>query len=159
MKIESRYKAQEGTYLSVVPDSSSYHYLASFLSKVSSLSNGRLAVPADMHCTVMFAPTSILTAEQQLAILQKAGSFKAVSKQLTCWHGGDGDSYIVLELDCPELQEFHGWLRSEFGMEPTFDDYKPHITLVSSMPACPTGSYPIKPVELTLSGLRIEDTK
>lgn len=160
MKIESRYKAQKGSYLSVVPDAASYEYLVSFLVEAApALPGGRLSVPADLHCTVMFAPDSVLNAEQQFAVMRACTSFRAVARQLTCWQGGDGDSYIVLELDCPELKEFHAWLRSDFGMTPSFDDYRPHITLVSSLPACPPGSYPVKPVEIILSGLRIEDIK
>lgn len=155
MLIQARYKAQTGTYISVVPDYISY--LMSFLE--ADFNGGRKSVPADLHCTVMYAPNSILTPEQQQLILETAGRFRAYSKQLTCWQGEDGESYVVLELDCPELVEFNSWLRSHFGMVPTFDEYNPHITLVSGLPAMATKSVPLPRIKLNLSGMRIEDAK
>jgi 2'-5' RNA ligase len=160
MKVESRYKANTGTYISVVPQKSSYGYLESLLRKFLKVQHGgRLAVPADMHCTVMYAPNSVLTAAQQLAVLSQAQAFKATAKALTVWRGADEDYYLVLELDSPDLARFHAKLAADFGLVPTFDDYRPHITLISGMSSGQEASYPVEPAELALTGLRIEDAK
>lgn len=160
MKIESRYKAQTGTYVSAVPERSAYGYLSNLLGRFAKVEHaGRLSVPADLHCTVMFAPNNVLTPKQQLEILSQTRPFRATAKALTIWQGGDNDSYLVLELTSPDLEAAHLRLKDEFGLAPTFAVYRPHITLISGLPAAPEASYDVDPVALMLTGLRIEDTK
>lgn len=155
--LAARYKAQSGTYMSVVPDAPSCGIVMDYCIPTD---KGRVAVPADFHCTVMYAPDSILTPEQQLLAITKCPpSFEAYTKQLTRWVGGDSDSYVVLELECPALQDYHAWLRTELGMVSSFDDYNPHITIVSGLPASERLIVPVKRTRINLSGLRIEDAK
>jgi hypothetical protein len=159
-RLTARYHGESGTYISVAPDSASAKYISQFLQGDI---NGRYTQPAELHATVVYSKVG-LTREQQLAISKLVGPetrFDATASHLTAWKGHDNDVYLVMKFDCPALVELNRTLVTEFGLVGNFDEYRPHITLVSNIQGVepPFTDVPLRPHPITFTGLRIEDAK
>jgi hypothetical protein len=159
-RLTARYRGESGTYISVAPDSASADYISQFLQGDI---DGRYAQPAELHATVVYSKVG-LTREQQLAIAKLVGpetKFEATVSHLTAWKGHDGGVYLVMKFDCPALVELNRTLVTTFGLVGNFDEYRPHITLVSNIQGVEPlfTDVALRPRLITFTGLRIEDAK
>jgi hypothetical protein len=57
-------------------------------------------------------------------------AYKADGIEITWWAGHDNDGYVTLQLKSDSLQEEHNRLK-QLGCKPTFDEYKPHVTILT----------------------------
>lgn len=81
----------------------------------------------DWHCTIIYAKTSL--SNVNLPYIDKHQRFEAVGYELVFWEGHDKEGYVVLKLDSVDLTRVHNQFR-DVGIEPTFKDYQPHLTLI-----------------------------
>lgn len=88
----------------------------------------------DMHCTVMYSEKA--NPRAYLPIISKDTRYDAKADHLEHWPGHDGQGYVVLVLDSPDLQKLHKMFRDQ-GFEPTFPEYKPHVSLIHPCPKKP----------------------
>lgn len=122
-----KFTGTHGCYSAVTPDADS----KALLSAVAHML-GVETDPDKLHCTVMYsevAPKKGIGCNRQRVR-------KATVSQITHWDGHDNKGYLVALLDSPELQEEHARLKT-LGCQPTFDDYKPHITLYAGIKMTP----------------------
>jgi 2'-5' RNA ligase len=76
----------------------------------------------ELHVTVMYSPdvgTPDIDAKSNIVYTANCTEFRLF---------GERSDYLVVELDCPELESRHYELR-EYGLEHTFAKYRPHLTL------------------------------
>lgn len=80
----------------------------------------------DLHSTIIYSekPVSL-----ELPEVDKKTTFNARVIKANYWPGHDGDGFLILELDSPDLSRCHELFRRS-GIIPTFPTYQPHITLV-----------------------------
>jgi hypothetical protein len=150
----ANFKGRKGTYVSVIPTGDSIAEIRKFLPNIPEASE-----PASFHATVIYSK-SILTKDGQDALLKEVDTvFNATAVAVTTWVGHDDNSYVVLELESPELAELNKKLKTEYGLVTNFDDYRCHVTLAADLTPIPPKSVRIKPVKLQFFGLRIEDAK
>ena len=122
-----KFTGTKGCYSAVTPDEDSRALLTAVAEMV-----GVETDPSKLHCTVMYSEVA-----PKAGIGCNANRIrKAVISELTHWDGHDGKGYLVAQLDSPHLQEEHARLRS-LGCKPTFDEYKPHITLYAGIKMTP----------------------
>ncbi len=86
-----------------------------------------LELAEDLHCTLIYSKT--VADSVDIPMVDKHDRFNATTSQLDFWDGHDKEGYIVLKLKSDDLQRLHKRFRKK-GIEPTFDDYNPHITIV-----------------------------
>lgn len=84
----------------------------------------------DLHCTVIYTKEN---ASVDLPVIDKDGRYKAIATELVHWEGSDKDGYIVLKLVSPAITNLHYKFRQR-GLNPTFKDYNPHVSLVHPVP-------------------------
>lgn len=115
-----------GTYVCVLPDARAKLNLG-YIAKA-------LGVPLhdddfeELHSTVMyskghFARDLSIKADQK---------FVAFVKGIEFWDGHDGDGYLVVTLDSPDLQALHTEWAAR-GLVHSFPDYSPHVTLKAKL--------------------------
>ena len=131
MKIEAKTgrpltPESSGTYVCVLPDARSKINLG-YIAKA-------LGVPLrdedfeELHSTVMYSKGH---SPHDLSI-QPDQKFVAFIKDIEFWDGHDGDGYLVVTLDSPDLQALHKeWIAR--GLVHSFPDYSPHVTLKSKL--------------------------
>lgn len=90
-----------------------------------------LPIVDDLHATLMFSKTPARSVD--LPDIDKHTRYMARALELLHWPGHDKEGYIVLALASDALQEAHKLFRNA-GLEPTFPDYKPHVTMVHPVP-------------------------
>ena len=122
-----KFTGTHGCYSAVTPDADSKALLVAIAHLL-----GVETDPGKLHCTVMYS---------EAAPKRKPGCNpnrirKATISQITHWDGHDDKGYLVALLDSPDLQEEHARLRT-LGCKPTFDEYKPHITLFAGIKMTP----------------------
>lgn len=81
----------------------------------------------DMHCTVIYSKTA--GKDIKLPAIDKHARFKALCKEVVFWPGHDDEGYVVCLLESEDLQALHKQFR-DAGLEPTFPDYKPHVSML-----------------------------
>jgi hypothetical protein len=115
-----------GTYVCVLPDAKSKINLG-HIAKA-------LGVPLsdedfeELHSTVMYSKGHFA---RDLSI-KPDQKFVAFIKGIEFWDGHDGDGYLVVTLDSPDLQELNrDWAAR--GLVHSFPDYSPHVTLKSKL--------------------------
>jgi hypothetical protein len=131
---------KNGLYSAVYPEPPSKKKLTEFC-KILDLSYKDQGV----HCTVMYAKENKAREEDASQfILPK---YRAHASKVTWWEGHDKEGYLVLLLESEDLQKEHTRLRKA-GSTPTYQEYRPHITLCS--PCEKPGKYKIKLANLSL---------
>lgn len=122
--IEAKYKPNDGLYAKVHPTNNSLVRLLSFL-RSCGLRRSILLHPNEIHCTIMHSKSP----PSQLPVLNREKVYDTRVKHFTAWDGHNDTGYLVAELDSPALHRLHNAWRAR-GCVPSFDDYKPHITLI-----------------------------
>jgi hypothetical protein len=80
----------------------------------------------DLHCTIVYAKSCKIGS--RIPFIDKHTRISAYGYKLEFWEGHDFEGYIVLHLRSDDLTA----LNKKFvdgGFKPTFNEYKPHITL------------------------------
>ena len=165
----SYYTGKHGTYCSVVPDLRTAEYLNRLSSTTEKLCFKNTS-SLNHHVTV--AHSSNTVSKSQHHDLWSEGfhsstNFHSSPMGLTHWAGHDGEGYVVLKLDSPDLSSFNKHLVDKYGLSGDFAEYNPHVTIASDVYG--KGMYAEdliqqlneikKPERLSFSGLRFEDTK
>lgn len=89
----------------------------------------------DFHCTVLYSRNENWVKGEPTA---GATSFHAVVTAAVQWKGHDDKSYLVLNLESPQLVELNSsWTRLKYTQD--FEPYKPHITIKTGVDAGPAG--------------------
>ena len=122
-----KFTGTHGCYSAVTPDDDSRALLVAIAHLL-----GVETDPAKLHCTVMYSEA----APKKAPGCNPNRIRKAAISQLSHWDGHDDKGYLVALLDSPELQEEHARLKT-LGCRPTFDEYKPHITLYAGIKMTP----------------------
>lgn len=118
-----------GTYIAVYPENEKFRDI------MTSLLQG-LQLDDKLHCTIMYSENDPLSAHK-LALANPQERHAARASKLVWWPGSNGTGYLVLQLDSPDLVKLHRrWIRLA-DMKHSFDDYKPHITLVNPIKDTP----------------------
>lgn len=173
LKVTAYYTGDSGTYASVMPTSQSSIYLKACCDIARDMGYEGATSPFDMHVTVIHSKKGLSLAEQHAAwssgYFGVNQEFSTKPKHFTHWAGHDDTGYLVLELDAPELAKINGWLRSNFDLPVSFDEYKAHLTIVTDAYTkggadavekliAELNKIPM-PDEIKFQGLRIEDLK
>lgn len=91
----------------------------------------KLVEPHALHVTGIYSPDKNVHIREQKRNSKPAVIHEAVVKAVSMF-GKDNDT-LVLELESESLDNLHKkWL--DLGAEPTFPEYKPHITI--ALPPC-----------------------
>lgn len=88
----------------------------------------------DLHCTVIYSTKT--KDGVNLPNVDKNERFDAKPIGLAYWPGHDNDGYVVMLLESDDLKELH-WRFRVRDLEPTFADYKPHVSVVHPCPSKP----------------------
>ncbi len=132
------YTGTHGFYCQVSVPSEEARFIAKLL-KQNGLSK---LVPADLdglHCTIMYSKDAI-PKEVVDSNLGSIKAFKAYVQRIESWEGHDKKGYITLKLNSIELNKRHNFWK-QAGATHSFEDYTPHITLVTGfMPDAPLQS-------------------
>lgn len=120
-------RESSGTYVCVLPDEES---TATLLRIGDYL--GIKVDSSELHCTLSYAKGCF----PKQAKTSKARRFSARIAGLQFWDGHDNDGYLVVMLDSLSLiQRNQYW--AAHGLKHSFDDYSPHVTLVSKLDKTP----------------------
>ena len=152
--IESaQYKGNNGIYASVSPTQSTVNELVR--AEITGVS------PIDWHVTVLYDEKFSPDAHEVFRVYTQIGcdvTYKAIAKDIVCWHTPNEGVVEVLELESPQLELLHSYLRKTLGVNHSFDEYKPHLTLKYDLDFKPPNPLLAGKV-LTFGGLRFEDIK
>jgi hypothetical protein len=85
----------------------------------------------DLHCTIIYSKTAANNIV--LPSIPRASRFGAVGVEVEYYAGHDKEGYIVLQLKSLALEKLNKDF-AESGLEATFKEYMPHVTLVSPVP-------------------------
>lgn len=81
-----------------------------------------------LHCTVLYCkgqlPLNVTTPEDR--------QLPAMVVFLDLWVDHQGDTIVVARLNSEELEDLHNGLKQQ-GLQHSFDDYNPHITLAKGI--------------------------
>lgn len=125
MKIDLKVEKPEGTYICVVPDGDSAHHLVRDMFRTKQLPQ---TSRGSLHVTLMYdADTPFGTYP-----VPEFDSCTAYVKKVVVL--GDDDNIAALELDCPELHDYHRRLK-DAGYTHSFDDFLPHISVMKNFTA------------------------
>lgn len=116
-----------GIYVKVNPTIQTITKIRSSLHQLE----GGVQFTDDWHCTVIYSKTSLK--KVNLPYVDKHNRYEATGHELVFWEGHDKEGYIVLKLHSTDLTKLHNLFRKT-GLEPTFKDYLPHLTLVHPVP-------------------------
>jgi len=114
----SKYTGTDGFYSCCKPTEESIQILQN-LSKELDLPDidGK-----DFHCTLMYSPSV------PKKVLRFNKPYHAFLGNLELMVGHDDKEYLIANLDCELMRSHHQHYRNA-GCKPTFEDYKPHVTL------------------------------
>lgn len=170
LRVTSYYTGSLGSYISVMPDASTMDFMKQCcdIAKVSGFVPNS---PLNSHVTVVHSKDSLTVEEQGLLLahgFNPRHEYHAQVSEFTHWEGHNGKGYIVMGLNCAELEAYNSWLRETFNLKTSFDEFKPHITLVED--AYLNGKKRAQllvdelnwlsfPKNIILTGLKIEDLK
>lgn len=121
-----KHSGSQGLYSAVQPDQDTVGWLTDLCYNL----DFEDVKPDKFHCTVMYSPKD--TPAPESVELQQDTEFPAIAREVTHWEGHDGKTCVVLLLVCVGLHGEHQRLK-KLGCTPTYDDYKPHITLQSDV--------------------------
>ncbi len=127
-----------GIYIKVTPTTDSVIAIKRAFAKLEN--NGQTLLD-DLHCTVMTARPSQPDVSVFVPSIDKDRRFYARVSHLEYWPGNSENGYIVCVLDSPDLDYLQQQFR-EGGLVPTFEDYKPHVSLMHPVNN-PDDMYPI----------------
>jgi len=82
----------------------------------------------DLHCTVMYSKEDVGAPEAIENIVYPNFRQKVAAVNVDWWEGHDKEGYLVLQLDPTDLVSLHDKWKL-LGAQPTFDEYKPHVTM------------------------------
>lgn len=117
------YTGDNGLFSSVVPSRSAKSTIIGMLHD----NELNVDIVPNLHCTIMYSRKAIGVDD---ALNFEHKDFRALPQKITWWEGHDKVGYLVLLLQSVEMEHEHYRLR-RLGCEPTFDDYQPHVTLVT----------------------------
>lgn len=158
-----------GLYCSVQPIRESLDYFWAVCKRAESALGIPATTKVNLHSTIVCSETSLSLDKQR--ILGDEGVhadyvFIATVKRYQHFAGHNGKGYLVAELVSPMMAEYHHWLRDRFSLAVTFDEYMPHVTIVTDAYTVSTkvldqlcaelnqGPYPR---QIFLSGMRVEN--
>lgn len=130
------YTGGDGTYISAVPTHNTSTYFKACCDTARSLGFDEATGPLDMHVTIIHSKNGI-DGDQQ-SILWESGRaapdrvLRATVVGFTHWAGHDGTGYVVMELHSDDLSELNYWLRNNFDLPVSFEDYRAHVTIVTN---------------------------
>lgn len=111
-----------GTYISVEPTRESISRLC-LIARLLGIETDE----DELHCTLMYAPGSLLPNGQAVADYNRM--FYGTIDDITVW--GSDTKYLVVIMKSPQLLARHKeWLNK--GLVHTFHDYTPHVTLAKN---------------------------
>ncbi len=154
MKVESKSTVpltnqSSGTYVCVLPDAQSKITLG----KIAFA----LGLPLhdddfeDLHSTVIYSKDRFPSNTK----IPHDRQFSAFVKDVQFWDGHDGDGYVVLVLDSPDLVALHQEWKDR-GLIHSFDDYTPHVTLKSKLANSVRLEQKINTVKPKVAGLKLK---
>ena len=120
-------RESSGTYVCALPDKDA---VATLLRIGDYL--GIKVDSSELHCTLSYAKGCF----PKGAKTSKSRQFTAVVKGLEFWDGHDNDGYLVVLLESPSLTQRNQYWAAH-GLKHSFDDYSPHVTLVSKLDKTP----------------------
>lgn len=120
-------RESSGTYVCALPDKDA---VATLLRIGDYL--GIKVDSSELHCTLSYAKGCF----PKQAKTSKARRFSARIAGLQFWDGHDNDGYLVVMLDSLSLIERNQYWAAH-GLKHSFDDYSPHVTLVSKLDKTP----------------------
>lgn len=123
------FSGENGLYSAVTPDEASLDIIVDYAKKF-----GFDIDRSKVHCTVMYSKTLEPSAGDISCDANK--SYPAIITGVQHWDGHDEQGYLSLALESDALDREHKRLR-KLGCTPTFDEYKPHITLWSGVKMSP----------------------
>jgi hypothetical protein len=130
--VEASLSGDEGCYISVLPDRGAVWWLTKLRDMLPRDLHRHAHVDADFHSTVLYTKDNIdHHAVHNVGGLDPSIVYKAEPREVVYWNGHKNQGVIVLTLKCAELERLHYFLRNQFGVSATFDEYVPHITLCS----------------------------
>lgn len=131
-EIAKTYRPFDGTsgcYVAVVPYLDSVNTIRGWARSIGLPMDE--ARESELHCTVMWSHAIPADAR-----CNPEYSVPAELDHLEYWDGHDGDGYIVAVLNSEPLRQLHQkWLTR--GCVHSFDDYTPHVTLLSKIKPSP----------------------
>lgn len=86
--------------------------------------NAQLAEDFDFHTTIFFTTTEHKLKNSVVTLSTVIDDITPIKFSLF----GDDDNVLVLEIESPKLRKIRNYFE-EYGMQDTYPDYKPHITL------------------------------
>lgn len=123
-KKRSNYTEQSGLYSAVRLTPKSTELINDFCEQA-----GFDSLNEKSHCTIMYSHDKVAS-DFYRAHQFGRNTYNARAERFKWWAGGNGDGYLVLLLESPELKEEHNRLR-QLGCTPTLDDYTPHVTIMT----------------------------
>lgn len=117
-----------GIYVSRIPEPLSVQRLVDFVHEHALCRMSDKDID-ELHCTIMFSPAGIVNEESKDNDLN-AVPFTVAARvvRFEFWPGRDEDGYLVALLQSPALESIHKLWRLR-GCIPTFEEFKPHITI------------------------------
>lgn len=84
------------------------------------------------HCTVMYSKFPLTCSPTQAAAVasRMTGPITVKVHKYEYWDGHDNEGYLVAQLVAPDLVRWHNAF-ADLGAKATFDDYIPHVTLLT----------------------------
>jgi hypothetical protein len=170
LKATAYYTGTSGTYASAQPTAETSQYIQQCCEKASWM-GFKATGPLDQHTTVIHSKKGLDWQQQHdlwMNGFNASRVFDATVKGFTHWAGHNDKGYVVMEIDCPELQLVNAWLRKTYDLPVSFDEYRPHVTIVEDAYVNSVAyaeqlieelnKIP-KPLSMAFTGLRVEDLK
>ncbi len=124
------------------------------------------------HVTVMYSKASLkvdpaIVAEWSSRRFNDLPSFEASVHNFDYWDGHDNEGYFVAALKSDELDKLHAFWK-DMGAEPTFEEYKAHMTLAKGpkarelrkfIPQLSASLFARGGFSLTLGNMKVDDLK
>jgi len=123
LKSQSAYTGSNGLYSSVKLTQNSKLQLVNLCKSVDIEVDEK-----ELHCTVIYSEKHVSDLDAVRSYSRKI--YEATADQIKWWEGHDKAGYLVLGLTSQQLSDEHIRLK-KLGCEPTFDEYSPHITLMT----------------------------
>jgi hypothetical protein len=118
-----------GLFAKVIPTAETTSMLVSRFQNLKSIEEKSFM--DDLHCTVIYSKTAAKNIN--IPTVDRTDRFSGIGYQLEFFEGHDKLGYIVLKINSISLRKLNKRF-VDAGLEATFKDYTPHVTLVHPVP-------------------------
>lgn len=134
VKVLSFYSGENGLYACVYPTPKSCQLISDFC-LFNGISEAMMTPMHSWHCTIMHSEQC--PPRDKLPFIDRFQTYQAALAEFEHWEGHDKQGYVVCRLDCDDFHKLHAQWRSAGCKPTTFDEYKPHLTLIEGEKASP----------------------